>query len=753
MRQRLTLLTAGYFIVIAIILIAVLPFVSSALRIAGAIQHQLGPANANSQAYLAAAIDQETGERGYLITSDERFLEPYSEGQATAASAYDALQKLHLDARERAALERAHAALVAWNTNVAAEISATRAGRASDAASLVKQGRSKALFDRFRAAEAQFSALVRSRLSGQRAELQRNSELAIVALLVASAVAAIWALWLRRWARASTEREERQLLELLSLSELHRLAASLAEPRSAQAVADAAVADVLPLLGAAIARMWVREGNDRVRLVAEKVLPPFDGGDIRVLSLDDPSPVADTLRERHARFYRTRDEAKAAYPNWASWWERQGAGGFALLPLRGDDDAFGLLLVFWAAPKDFDDHARTLLELAADNIGSAYTRASTREREHEAALKLQESLLGPSVLVEGAGHTVRYLPAETSLAVGGDWHNAQRLPDGRILIAVGDVVGRGIDAATTMGQLRAAVSASAPRCDTPADLLGSLDDFAHDLPGAQGTTVAFAYVDVYGERVEYLCAGHPPPLLVSPDGDVRLLDGALSWPLGIDEARPARLGTSTRLPAGSLLVMYSDGLIERRREPLDAGIERLVNSVEAHWALPLELLADAIVRDAFAGATREDDVALVLLRTPVVSSRLFLVKAPARPDSIRRVRAELRGWLNQLGLDPQEVTGILIAVGEACTNAVEHAYGLGGRALFRVEASRTGDDVICSVTDAGAWKDNPDRFARGNGIAIMRELMDEVAIEFGPGGTTVTLRYQPRSQHEPVVLA
>ncbi|MCU1426127.1 MAG: tmoS [Actinomycetia bacterium] len=753
MKRRLTLLTAGYFVVIAIILVAVLPFVVGVLHVATTLEHQLGPANSFAQRYLGAAVDQETGERGYLITRQERFLDPYVTGNRNASTAYAALQRLQLQPNERAALERARKDLAAWNQQATLEIAATRAGDFKGAQAFVSVGSGRQLFEAFRADQARFAALVQSRLAHERALLRRNASLSIAALLAASAIAGASALLVRRWARGSTEREETHFLEQLAFAELHRMTASLAERRGADDVANAAVEQAAPLLGADIVRIWVREPGERLRLVAEHTSAYFAKADLTALSLEDANPASDVWRDRRPRFYPRRDDVGAEYPAWAAWWEKQGAEGFALLPLRADDEPFGVLLVWYRTPQDFGEHQRTLLELTADNIGAAFSRARTREREHDAALKLQESLLGPAMFVDGAGHTLRYLPAETGFHVGGDWFNTQRLADGRILLAVGDVVGRGIDAATTMGQLRSGVSACAPRCVSPSDLLDCIDEFSRDLPGAHGTTVALAYVDVNNERVEYLCAGHPPPLLVDPEGHVRLLDGALTWPLGIDDARPTRLGATTKLPAGSLLVFYSDGLVERRREPLDVGIDRLVTALEQHWYLPLELLCDRVVRDAFEGSKREDDAALLVLRTPVLSRRLFLMKVQAQRDAIRRVRTQMREWLAPLELSTTEEAAILIAVGEACTNAVEHAYAAGTRALFRVEASLTDDGVICCVSDAGAWKDNPDRFARGNGIAIMRELMDDVAIELGPGGTTVTLRYNLRMSDEPVVLA
>src|SRR5262249_37915297 len=163
-----------------------------------------------------------------------------------------------------------------------------------------------------------------------------------------------------------------------------------------------------------------------------------------------------------------------------------------VVPTSGQHGAVGSLELFFHEPQAFEETQRTILALVADQIGGALDRARIRDREYAATARIQEGLLGPRLLVPGAGHTTRYLPAEPNLNIAGDWHNAQSLPDGRILAAVGDVVGRGVEAATVMGQLRSAVSACAPRCTSPSELLSYLDEFAAEIPGASSSTVALA---------------------------------------------------------------------------------------------------------------------------------------------------------------------------------------------------------------------------------------------------------------------
>jgi anti-sigma regulatory factor (Ser/Thr protein kinase) len=136
----------------------------------------------------------------------------------------------------------------------------------------------------------------------------------------------------------------------------------------------------------------------------------------------------------------------------------------------------------------------------------------------------------------------------------------------------------------------------------------------------------------------------------------------------------------------------------------------------------------------------------------VSSPDLFLMKMKAAPDAIGKVRERLRAWLDSLGLCPDDQLAILVSVGEACTNSVEHAYGDVGSNLFRVEGSVQDGNITCCVTDTGAWKDNATRTARGNGLAIMRELMDEMSVSRRPNGTSVTLKYRAGVRNESAVL-
>ncbi len=755
MNRRLALLTGGYFVVIGIVLGAVLPFAVHVLRIETAIQHRLAPATTNARALLSTALDQETAERRYVVAPNATSLAAYEDARRAVADAERDLERLPLRADERAAFRDATDAFAGWEHDYSdREIGRIRSGATglAEARAAAGNARGDALFDTFRRAQSRFVDLVERRLASQRNDLHRQSILAIVALVAASAIAVASAVLFRRWARSSIKRDDQQVRERIAFSEVHRLASMLAAARTTDEIAHVAARETSKLLGAADVHVWTIDGRDRLHLAGTTDTLAGTGRGPSVLALSDHNAPADAIRSDQLLFFEDRRAYDAAYPGWVSSFDMQGADALAVVPAHSDRQPVGVLEVFYFADVVFDDAQRTLLELTATQIGNAIGRARTREHENAAAETLQVSLLGPPMLVDGVGHSSRYLAAEGPLFVGGDWHNAQRLPDGRIMIAVGDVVGRGLEAATVMGQLRSAVSACALRCNTPADLLECLDDFAAVLPGAPSTTVALAYVDVEKQTLDYVSAGHPPPVLVSPEGHVCVLEGAMTWPLAVGRIPRTQTGATVPFPPGSLVLLYSDGLVERRSETLDTGIARLVESVRANWNTPMDALCDAVLGDLLHGHRRDDDVALLALRSPVAAPDLFLMKIAAAPDAVGRVRERLRAWLDSLSLDPDDQLAILVAVGEACTNAIEHAYSDGGANLFRVEAGVRDGSLVCCVTDTGAWKDNATRTARGNGLAIMRELMDEVLVDRRPNGTSVTLTYRPGVRNEPAVL-
>ncbi|MEU9898686.1 PP2C family protein-serine/threonine phosphatase [Streptomyces phaeochromogenes] len=234
-------------------------------------------------------------------------------------------------------------------------------------------------------------------------------------------------------------------------------------------------------------------------------------------------------------------------------------------------------------------------------------------REREVALALQAAMLplpGPTGPQAAA---VRYRPAIGALNVCGDWYDLVDLPGESLAVAVGDVVGHGLGAACVMGQLRSALSAACRVAEGPAQALDALGLYARSVEGAESTTAATTFVDWGDHSITYSCAGHPPPALLRPDGTVIFLDRATDPPLGARPEHIPRAQARTPFAEGATLVLYTDGLIERRTEDIDTGLARLADALTRHRRLDPEALADALLADLLPSNGNTDDIALVVI--------------------------------------------------------------------------------------------------------------------------------------------
>lgn len=272
----------------------------------------------------------------------------------------------------------------------------------------------------------------------------------------------------------------------------------------------------------------------------------------------------------------------------------------------------------WSSPGHLTESEAAQAELYAragdlQRLNERLRRAHARERQ--VAITLQEAMLrSPDLARHQSDVAVRYLPATGSLNVGGDWYDLIDLPEGRFAVAVGDVVGHGLEAAAAMGMLRSALSASIRALERPAQALEVLSLYAGSVEGALNTTVVKVVVDTRNHLLLYSSAGHPPPVLMHRDGDCELLDQATDPPLG---ARPEPVPYPQARKAyrpGDTLVLYTDGLIERRGEDIDTGLARLTDALRRYGALGPELLADALLARLGVFSGGADDIALVVVR-------------------------------------------------------------------------------------------------------------------------------------------
>ena len=387
-------------------------------------------------------------------------------------------------------------------------------------------------------------------------------------------------------------------------------------------------------------------------------------------------------------------------------------------------------------PRRITADERALIGVLSGYLGQALRRAQLFDESQAVATAMQRSILGPSEVPDGVA--VRYVPAVRPLEVGGDWSDAVELADGRLGLVVGDCVGRGLEAATVMGQLRSACRVLLLQSPEPAQILMALDAFAARVVGADCTTVFCAVLDPGTGALRYSSAGHPPGIVVGSAGQVTMLSEAGSLPLGVvaDVLRPE---ATTTVGPGASLLLFTDGLVERRHESLDAGIERLVSAVRSRPGLGQERLADDLMARMLPAEGRRDDVALVIYRRPDEPAP-FAATVPADPGRLAPFRHALFDWLAAAGVDDQEATEIVIACGEACSNATEHAYGFDADRTVEVTARIDQNHLEVVVADEGHWREaGAPNDERGRGLVIMGRLMDRVAVERGVSGTTVRL--------------
>ncbi|MEA2425209.1 MAG: hypothetical protein QOH13_1619 [Thermoleophilaceae bacterium] len=416
---------------------------------------------------------------------------------------------------------------------------------------------------------------------------------------------------------------------------------------------------------------------------------------------------------------------------------RQKVSSLVGVPLLVENRIIGVMHVGTTTPRRFTAEDTIILQLAGDRAARAIERAQRFQQEHETAVTLQRSLL-PDRLpdVPGLALAARYLPGAAGAEVGGDWYDVIALADGRVGIVMGDVVGRGIPAASLMGQLRNGLRAYAIEGHSPAAVLERLDRMVQSLNPGRMATLVYMVLEPDGRTAVFENAGHPPPLVVDADYTPRLLEGARGVPLGVLPYASFE-ETEARLDPGSTLVLYTDGLVEERGISLEIRLDDLKRAAGAPFEGPNELCERLLV-ELLPEGPGADDVAVLALTTGPASTDRLALTLPAEPEALVTARRALRNWLTEVGVDAEALYDITLATGEACTNAIEHAYAP-GEASFEIEALRGTDDVRVLIRDRGEWR-APRGQNRGRGLKLMETLMDEVKVDRAANGTTVELR-------------
>jgi anti-anti-sigma factor len=495
---------------------------------------------------------------------------------------------------------------------------------------------------------------------------------------------------------------------------------------------------------------------------APSLLAVCEGPDLRVTALNDAArqlygdrlgvPVASALGSDDLRdvVAWTEECHRTGQPLLERLWRvpaRVGAEvwlSFSLVPLRADD---GTVRAVITQAVDVTDHAR--------GRARAETRAQELQRRLDVArenlVSLHDALLPEGLpLAPGVDLAARYLLAEDGARAGGDWFDAVALPDGRLVLVVGDVVGHGVRATVVMGEMRTLFE---ERVRPDGDLVAALELLegrAVRIPQARAATLCAAVLDPRTGALSYVTAGHPPPLVVSSSGEATYLSVTGSGALG--SGLPFVLAEH-QLDAGDTVLLYSDGLVERPgRTPAESTLD-LVRVVSGSVAGPdtaedrmVQRLARAAVEDLTAETGYDDDITVLAARR-VGQQEPLEMTVPAFPDTLRAVRQNLGDWLAGLGVGQIDELALQHAVGELVSNSVEHAY----------DADRPRSEAVVSVTgrllpggvieivvaDRGRWRAPGPAGGRGRGLAMASGFSDELQVTHGDEGTRAVLRQRP----------
>ncbi|MFF5080964.1 SpoIIE family protein phosphatase [Actinoplanes sp. NPDC000266] len=405
----------------------------------------------------------------------------------------------------------------------------------------------------------------------------------------------------------------------------------------------------------------------------------------------------------------------------------------AVLPLPDTSGATVGELRVWSSPGGPLEPA--VLAQLARLIGLRLENARLYETEHRIASTLQHSLLPQSLpRMPGAIVASRYLPGSHEAEVGGDWYDVIVAPGDQLFLVIGDVVGKGVQAAAVMGQLRNALRAYILEGFDCGEALTRLNRLVDNLGRRQFATVVCVRYDPVTRGLHYSSAGHPSPVVVHPGRlGTFLYSSALGPPIGaLTDADYPTLAAGA--PPGSRLLLYTDGLVEDRKVGIDSGLAELTADA-AKPAEHVEDLLDELLAKA-ARRRRRDDIALLALE--VTEPREFVLRLPAEPGRLSVLRRRLEDFLTAGDVPEDDIFDLTVAVSEAAANAIEHPVEP-AEPVITVEASLTDDAVVVVVRDTGTWRDTSSESYRGRGLALIGAL-SELSVSRSAQGTSVTLR-------------
>jgi GAF domain-containing protein/anti-sigma regulatory factor (Ser/Thr protein kinase) len=528
---------------------------------------------------------------------------------------------------------------------------------------------------------------------------------------------------------------------------LQALTSAFAGALTQAEVAEIFLDQTVDAVGASVAALAVldEEGRELQVTSSRRALQ-------ELLSGGDPVPVAGSgplsaaVRGRVTTYYDARDALADAHPELRDGLTRAGFGSFAFLTVSAGGAPLGVAALAWEQAGRLVDEERSFLEAVVAQCGLSLDRALRYEGERVVAETLQRSVLPEAVpSMEGVRVSALYLPGSTAVDVGGDWFDTLTLPDGRLGFVVGDVVGKGVQAAATMAQLRNGMRALTLDATSPSETLTKLNLLLESYIDVPFATVAYLVLDPDTLEVALVSAGHPPPLVVSQNAPVRFLEGGGGLPLGVN-AEAGYEEYTTTLTRGSIVVLYTDGLVERRGRSIDDGLSALASAASRAPREP-DAFVDYVIGELVGADARQDDVAVLAIMLDPARLLPLELTMPAAPESLQYLRDQLARWLDAASVPDVDARDIVLATWEAGANAIEHAGG-GRDAVVRVDAVLSGDRVRIGVVDRGSWKEPEVRHDRGLGLRLMEALMTTVDVDRGPDGTRVVME-RPLTREPP----
>jgi PAS domain S-box-containing protein len=574
----LRVLIAAYFAVLLIIGAVTVPTLVDTLNTLDRQEQVYDTASAAASQLLVGALNQETGVRGYALAGDSKFLEPLQLGQNQYDHSLALLRRIDLGPVFSRKVDSTAEALGNWKAVADRVIEDIRGGDLPAARTLAGEGKQQ--FDSFRRAQGSLSMTVRNKLKSDRQSLHHKVVLSLSILGAALAFGALvgvgMLIWWRIWGRDAAARERRMADQAVLLQ------SAIDASSDGIFAKDAEGRHILANRARSAALTQGDADADLVGRSVDEFVDPGLGLEIRA-------------REREVMSSGSSHTSEEALP------QPDGTHFYAVTknPLR---DANGDVVGIVGVERDITRERELLFD-----------RERLYELEHELALTLQLAMLGNDALDDDRVETyTRYIPAEDRLSVGGDWYDLFLLGGDRVGLTVGDAVGHGIESATAMGRLRSALAALVSLGFEPGSTLEGLDRFADQSQGSRYATCLYAVIDLSAGELSYSSAGQMPPVLVSPDGDVTLLNHVQDPPLAVPNQ--GRRTSTVPFLAGSTILAYTDGLIERKKEEIDTGLARLLTAVRRSANESVNDLCNRLVDELTPSGSQRDDVAMVAVR-------------------------------------------------------------------------------------------------------------------------------------------